>query len=280
MKYFTKKFLKKKNESTYTPRRSLELITSENMPFGYVEAYKSLRTNLRFITAADNVKSLVVTSALGMESKSNTSINLAITLAADQKKVIVVDGDLRKPAIHRFLNYSPHGKGLSGILTGEVKVEEAIHHLEQHHIDILPVGTVPPNPTELLSHNRMRALLKALRDYYDYVIVDAPPVSVVTDAAIIGGMVDGALLVVRSGYAPVEMVQLAKKKLEDVNVKIIGVVLSRYDTKKVGRQSGYYYSYKSYGYQRKNGYGYNYGPYEAKKEPIAPSTKDSRERKA
>ena len=104
----------------------------------------------------------------------------------------------------------------------------------------------------------MQNLMHVLREYYDYVIVDAPPVSVVTDAAIIGGMVDGALLVVRSGYAPVEMIQLAKRKLEDVNVKIFGVILARYSPKRVGRQSGYYYSYKGYGYRKKNSHSYLY----------------------
>ena len=241
-------------------RRSLEYVKGDRMPFGYVEAYKSLRTNLRFITATDEAKSFVITSALGRESKSNTAINLSVTLAEENKKVILVDADLRKPAIHRLMKLNPHGKGLSGVITGEFKVQEAIIHAENYQIDVLPVGAVPPNPTEILSHRRMADLLQVLREYYDYVIVDAPPVSVGTDAAIIGGAVDGALLVVRSGYAPVEMVQLAKRKLEDVNVKIYGVILSRYDAKKVGRQSAYYYSYKGYGYDSGYGYGRSKAP--------------------
>ena len=91
--------------------RTLEMVTAENMPFGYVEAYKSLRTNLKFITATNEAKSFVVTSALGMESKSNISINLAITLAEEKNKVIVVDGDLRKPVVHQMLSLDSHGKG-------------------------------------------------------------------------------------------------------------------------------------------------------------------------
>ena len=233
--------------------RSLEYVKQENMPFGYVEAYKSLRTNLRFITATDEAKSFVITSALGKESKSNTAINLSVTLAEDNKKVILVDGDLRKPSVHRLMKLNTHGKGLSGLIMGEYQMQDAIIHSDAYGIDVLPVGAVPPNPTEILSHARMADLLKVLREYYDYVIVDAPPVSVVTDAAIIGGMVDGVLLVVRSGYAPVEMVQLAKRKLDDVNARIYGVILSRYDAKKVGRQSGYYYSYKGYGYDQNRG---------------------------
>jgi capsular exopolysaccharide synthesis family protein len=239
---------KKAKPKHLNTKRTLELVTAKNMPFGYVEAYKSIRTNLKFLTATGEANSFVITSALGLESKSNTAINLAITMAEENKKVIVVDGDLRKPIIHRLLNITTNGKGISGVLTGEVELKDALVHLNEFNIDVLPVGAVPPNPSELLSQKRMHDLIGYLKKQYDYVIVDAPPVSVVTDAAIIGGMVDGALLIVRSDYAPVEMVRLAKKKLEDVNVNIFGVILSRYNAKKGGKQSGYYYSYNNYYY--------------------------------
>lgn len=238
--------MKRKQKKKEPSKRLLRLVTAPNMPFGYVEAYKSLRTNLKFITAAGGANSFVITSALSMESKSNVSINLAITLAEENQKVILVDGDLRKPSIHKLLKMRTGGRGLSGVLTGDVELADAIMHLDKYNIDVLPVGAVPPNPTELLSQKRMNILLKFLKKQYDYVIVDAPPISVVTDAAIIGGIVDGALLVVRSDYAPVEMVQLAKKKLEDIDVKIFGVILSRFDAKKAGKRSGYYYSYNNY----------------------------------
>lgn len=238
------------------PGRKLELVTAPGMPFGYVEAYKSLRTNLKFVTAAENAHSFVITSALSYECKSNISINLAVTLAGENKKVVVIDGDMRKPAIHRMLGLHNNGRGLSSLLSGDSDLSSCIVHLDQLGFDILPVGAVPPNPTELLSQGRMKNLIEVLRAHYDYLIVDAPPISVVTDAAIIGGLVDGAILVVRSDYAPVEMVKLAKKKLEDVAVKIFGVVISRFDAKKSRASSGYYYSYNdyyySYGYGEKN----------------------------
>ena len=237
---------KKQRRDTAPSRRKLQLVSDPKMPFGYVEAYKSLRTNLKFINAASNAGSFVVTSALGMESKSNVAVNLAVTLAEENKRFIVVDGDLRKPAVQRMLRLKTEGRGFSAVLTGELAFAEAVVHVEHLGIDVLPAGTLPPNPTELLSQERARALLDFLREYYDYVIVDAPPVSVVTDAAIIGRMVDGALLVVRSDYAPVEMVKLAQKRLEDVQVPILGVILTRFEPKKSGRQSGYYYSYKGY----------------------------------
>ena len=224
------------------------------MHFEYVEAYKSIRTNLKYITATNDARSFVITSTLPMEGKSNIALNLAVTLAEENKHVILIDGDLRKPMIHRSINYKNSGKGLSSYLI-EGSLQKLIVHNEKLDIDILMSGAIPPNPTELLSGDRMRNLLQALKQHYDYVIVDAPPVSVVTDAAIIGSMVDGAILVVRSDYVPIEMVQLSKKKLEDVNIRILGVIVSQYNAKESGSHSGYYYYYSSYGYR----YGYHYG---------------------
>ena len=228
--------------------RKLTLVTQENVPFNFREAYKSLRTNIKFIANTEKAKSFIITSALQMESKSNIATNLAITLAEEGKKVVLLDCDFRKPTIHRFLKINMHGCGITDVLLGDCSIDKALHHNEKFNIDILPVGTIPPNPTELLSTPQMQNLLNVLKKYYDYVLVDTPPVSVVTDAAIVGGMVDGAFLVVRSDFAPLEMVQLAKKKLEDVHVKIFGVILSRFDARKTGRQSGYYYSYNDYYY--------------------------------
>lgn len=237
----------KENHGTRAMRK-LTLVTQDSVPFNYREAYKSLRTNVKYIAATEEAKSFVITSALQMESKSNISVNLAITLAEEGKRVILLDCDFRKPTIQRYLKINMQGRGITNVLMGDCPVGDALHHVDELNIDVLPVGTVPPNPTELLASNRMQVVLQALRNVYDYVIIDTPPVSVVTDAAIIGGMADGVFLVVRSNFAPVEMVQLAKKKLDDVHVKIFGVILSRFDAKKTGRHNGYYYSYSDYYY--------------------------------
>ena len=112
---------------------------------------------------------------------------------------------------------------------------------------VLPVGTIPPNPSELLATKAMESTFAALKQVYDYIIVDTPPVSVVTDAAVLCKYVDGALLVVRPGVTTIEGAQLSKKNLEAVNARVLGVVMNGYDVKKVGKKDGYYYSY-SYGY--------------------------------
>lgn len=232
--------------------RRLELVSKENMPFAYVEAYKSLRTNVKFIMATENIRSFAITSALQNESKSNISVNLAITLAEEGKKVIVVDGDFRKSTVQRFFRMRGIKKGTTSYLAGECTLDEAIISIEQYKIDILPVGATPPNPAELLATPQMKEMLAQLKERYDCVIVDTPPINVVTDAAIIGSMVDGVFLVVRSNYAPAEMVQMAKQRLEDVNVRILGVILSRLDLKENGSRSGYYYSYYKYYYSYKD----------------------------
>ncbi len=233
---------KKKKE----PRR-LQLIASKSMPFHYVEAYKDLRTNLNFIAATENVRSFVMTSALPEESKSNVSINLAVALASGDKNVVVVDCDLRKPALHRYLKIGHSNKGLTNILSGEKALDECIFVSRDLNIHVITAGTVPPNPSELLEKG-MPDLLEQLKERFDYVILDAPPVSLVTDAAILGRIADGAILVVRSRYAPRETVKLAKQKLTSVGVKIFGVVLTRFEEKKVHRNTGYAYSYQySYG---------------------------------
>lgn len=242
---------KRRKKALSVRARKLNLVTRKDVPFNYREAYKSLRTNLKFIAATENAKSFVITSALEMESKSNIATNLSITLAEEDKKVILVDCDFRKPTIHKFLKLDTRNHGITNVLMGDCHIKEALYHIDSLHIDILPVGTVPPNPTELLSTEKMKSTLDILRGAYDYVIIDTPPISVVTDAAIVGGMADGALLVVRSDYAPVEIVQLAKKKLEDVNVKILGIILSRFNSKKSNKPSGYYYSNNDYYYENK-----------------------------
>ena len=223
--------------------RELQLVARPNMPFSYVEAYKSLRTNIKFMAKMNKVNSFVITSAVPQESKTNMAINLAITLAEDGSKVVLVDADLRKPIIHKYLKISRARKGLTNAIISSEPLSKSIVSFTDLNIDVLVAGSIPPNPSELLASDRMSEIIDELKEKYDFVIVDAPPVSVVTDAAVIGTMVDGAILVVRSKFADAKVVKLAKKKLEDVNVKIFGVVLTRYNAQKSNKYNAYSYSY-------------------------------------
>ena len=212
------------------------------------DSYKSLRTNLNFLTSSTGARAIVVTSTMPEEAKSNVSVNLALTLAEDGKNVALVDCDLRKPVLHKYLKAGHNVKGVSNIVSNQCKLEEALLRLEQFKITFLPAGTPPPNPSELLGSARMQQMIQQLRATFDYVIFDAPPISMVTDAAVIGNQVDGALFVVRSSYAPAESVEAAVKKLKDTGVKVLGAVLTRYDAKTALKGSNYAYNYYSYGY--------------------------------
>lgn len=242
---------KKKPEESH---RSLQLITQKGMPFSYVEAYKALRTNLNFMTATSGVRSIVITSTVPEEAKSNVSVNLALTLSEAGKTVAIVDCDLRKPVLHKYLKLGHNKKGLSNVLSSECTLEDALIRLEDRSVYVLPAGTLPPNPSELLGQPQMEKLLNRLKASFDYVIIDAPPVSVVTDAVVLSRIVDGVIFVVRSRFASADAVRAATSKLREVNARLLGVVLTRYNPKKALKNSSYSYSY-SYSYAYADGDG-------------------------
>ena len=221
----------------------------DGVPFNYIESFKSLRTNLNFIAATEKVNTFLLTSAIPGEGKSNTAINLAISLAEDNKSVVVVDCDLRKPSLNRYLKLGHSFKGITDILTENATLEDALISIEDLGIHVLVSGAVPPNPSEMLSSEPMEKLMEELKSMFDYVILDTPPVSVVTDAAILGRYADGAILCVRSNFAPKETVLLAKDRLDSVGVHLLGAVLTGYDTKKESKSSAYSYTYE---YEYKN----------------------------
>lgn len=228
--------------------RKLQIVSKE-APFQYVEAYKTLRTNINFIAASSGCKKIIVTSSIPGEGKSNVAVNLCITLAESGKKVLLIDCDLRKPVIHRYLRINRKSMGLTNILSGEAKASDVIVRFSDLNIDVITAGVIPPNPAELLGSARMTNLLDSVSEQYDYVIIDTPPASVVTDAAVLSTMVDGVLFVVSHAKATIESATLAKKNLEAANANIIGAVLNGFDLKSTSKDSGYYYSYE-YGYYK------------------------------
>ena len=218
-------------------------------PFQFTEAYKSLRTNLEFLSASGNCKTILITSSVSEEGKSNVAINLAITLAASGKRVVLVDCDMRKSTISRYLRIPRSRTGLTNVITSheENALASALIRMKDTGITVLPAGTIPPNPAELLASSATEKIFKALQNAFDYVIIDTPPVSVVTDAAVLCRVADGVLLVVRPGVTTIQGAQLSKKNLEAVDAHILGVIMNGYNAKKTGRRDGYSYAY-SYGY--------------------------------
>lgn len=217
-------------------------------PFQFVEAYKSLRTNLEFLSSAGNCKTILITSSVPEEGKTNVAVNLAMTIAASGKRVVLVDCDLRKATISHLRIPRSHA-GLTNVITSkdEGALATALVRVKDSGITVLTAGTIPPNPTELLSAPMTEKIFVSLQKAFDYVIVDTPPVSLVTDAAVLCRMADGVLLVVRPGVTTIQSAQLSKKNLEAVNAHILGVVMNGYNGKQSGRRDGYSYAY-SYSY--------------------------------
>ena len=246
----------KENQKNMPVGRSTKFVSvaAKETPFAYVEAYKSLRTNIGFLSNVSGVRSILITSAIPMESKSTTAINLAITLADGGHSVVLVECDLRKPILRKYLKRELGQTGLAAYLAGLVTLDDCIVDLTDLGISVIGAGVVPPNPSELLNTTRMQELVELLKHNYDYVILDAPPVTVVTDAAVVGRLTDGALLVVRSKFASARTVRQAKAKLENVGIRILGGVLTRFNMRKSGWRAGYDYNQYEYGYgQRRAG---------------------------
>ena len=215
-----------------------KLICYSNPRSQVAEAYRTLRTNIHF--SASNLKTMIVTSAEPGEGKTTTISNLAIVFAQSGKKVLLLDGDLRKPSVHRvFRLYNT--TGLSDLLLGQIDdAKEVIQRIDEVGVDVIPAGKNPDTPTELISSPRMRELLDWLTMRYDLVLIDTPPLLPVTDSQVFSTFVDGVLLVIRSGKARREHVKKAKSLLDHVGAKVIGVVLNG---KKRGREDKAYYEY-------------------------------------
>jgi len=241
-----------KNKKKPEAPRSAKFISvaAKDTPFAYAEAFKTLRTNLGFLTNTSGVRSILITSALPEESKSTTAINLALTLASSGHSVVLVECDLRRPVLRKYLRRELGQTGLASYLAGVVGLEDCLVTLPDLGISAIPAGVIPPNPSELLNSLRMRDLIETLKLNFDYVLLDAPPVNLVTDAAVVGRMTDGALLVVRSRFASARTIRQAKARLDSVGIRILGGVLTRFDLKKSGWRGGYDYRTYDYGYGR------------------------------
>ncbi|MFS0724098.1 CpsD/CapB family tyrosine-protein kinase [Paenibacillus sp. 1P07SE] len=215
------------------------LVTKENPSSSISEAYKTLRTNIRFSAVGKAVKVLLVTSAGPEEGRTTTAANLAVTYAQEGKNVLLIDGDLRRPAIHHIFNL-PGNLGLSDLLVDDRRPSGVISKSGVKGLSILPAGSIPPNPSELLGSVRMDEILQELREGYEVIIIDSPPALSVTDAQIWGAMSDGVVLVIRYGKVPLEDIRTLKSGMEHVQAQILGVVLNRSTRSK---KDSYYKNY-------------------------------------
>ncbi len=214
----------------------------------WAEAFRVLRTNMQYVEVDHDQKVFVVTSSLPGEGKSTTAVNLAVTMAVAKNTVVLVEADLRRPQIAERMGLDD-GVGTTSVLIGKVALPDALQDFEVTGLKVLACGPIPPNPSELLQSVAMEKLLHDLRGLFDVVIIDAPPLLPVTDAALLTAQADGALVVVRHGKTTRDQLSHSLERLEAVDAKALGVVINRTPTKKSGSKYGYGY-----------GYGYGYAP--------------------
>jgi polysaccharide biosynthesis transport protein len=233
-------------------KEAVELVTQVRPQSQMAESYRALRTSLLLSNLGSPPKVIMVTSALPQEGKTTTSINCAVVLAQKGVRVLLIDADLRRPSIHKTLGMGPR-TGLSNVLTGSTTLEQAITRTTiLPNLYVLPAGTPPPNPAELLASTNMRDVLAQLSEQYDHIVVDTPPSLSVTDAVVLSPRADAVVLVIRSGQTTKQALRRARDILAQVNAKVVGVLLNAVDLS----SPDYYYYYE---YQGKYAGYYNDG---------------------
>ena len=217
-----------------------ELILKKAPKSPVSEAYRGIRTNLEFANIDRNFRTIMVTSSTAGEGKTTTLCNVAAAMADNGSRVLILDCDLRKPRIHKFFELS-NASGLTDILLRGDDYKQYVQDIDYPNISVITAGSIPKNPSELLSSEAMKKFIETLKKDYDYVMLDTPPVIPVTDAVIMSTYIDGVILVCSSGNLNVEMGKKTAESLKKVGANVLGVVLNRVpvDSKKYA----YYYYY-------------------------------------
>lgn len=242
-----------KQEHKNRETRKIDLTAFNDPKSPVTEAYRTIRTNLSFSGVDRKLKIILATSALPNEGKSTVLASLSIVMAKVGKKVLLVDCDFRNPTQHKLFGLP--NKGVSNCIATGGDFHEIIQHIDQENLDILTSGPVAPNPSEILMSNRMQEFLDMVRDEYDYVLIDTPPIMPVTDSAVLSSRVDGVMLIIASGEEKPGLLKAAKTRLEQAGANIIGCILNK--VKIPGGKYGYGSNHYGYGYGY--GYGYYYG---------------------
>jgi capsular exopolysaccharide synthesis family protein len=229
-------------KKTELPR--IELVPHTRPRLAVSETYRALRTSLLLASAAD-LRKIAVTSASAGEGKTATSVNVSVVMAQLGGRVLLIDADLRKPRVHDVFGISKR-VGLVNYLTGQAPVDQLVQRTDVPGLFVIPAGPTPPNPSELLGSSRMSELLEGALEHYNYVIVDTPPVLAVTDATVVGSIVDGVVLCLRAGRVTREEARACRDRLSRAEVKVLGVVLNAHHEVEAGYRKAQHY-YAAYG---------------------------------
>ncbi len=228
-------------------------LTDDNIPFSIVESYKLIRTNITFALSTFEKKILAISSANPNEGKSTAAANIAIAAAQSGNSVLLIDADMRKPVQHKIFKLK-NKKGLSSAISKIDSVDSCIQKSVMENLDVMTAGTIPPNPSELLSSASAAEMFDMLSKRYSLIIIDLPPVCVVSDALTLSGNVAGMVMIAKYGETTFDSLEEAKRRIEQANMNLLGFILGQIETK---HHNAKYYSYKNkYGY---GSYGYGYG---------------------
>lgn len=223
----------------------IELIRSE-LPYEFNEEMKTLRTNIQF--CGNDKQVILMTSTFSGEGKSSVSLELCQSLTELDLRVLLIDADMRKSVFKKRVNGPAPKKGLSHFLSGQCELGEIIYKTSILNLSVVFAGTVPPNPTELLSSPRFEDLLEQGRQFFDYIIIDCPPVGMVVDAAVVAPLCDGTIILIESGEVKYRAAQDVVNRMNTTGCPILGVILNKVNRKKQGKYYGKYYGKKYYGY--------------------------------
>jgi len=228
--------------------RRIEESINDNTKFVIAEAYKSFRTNLRFTLRSSGCKKVIINSPVPEDGKSTTSTNIAITIAQTGAKVLLMDCDLRKGRLHSFFHIAST-PGVCDALSGMISEKDVIRDTSYENLQVIPMGILPPNPTELLASTQMEELLKKLEKSYDYIIIDTPPINVVSDVLSLVKLVDGVVIVVRESATSHPNIVSALTKYKFVEANILGFVINGVSLNQGNKSRSRYYYYH---YSNKN----------------------------
>lgn len=251
---------KKSNDAFASSRYTLSNAPIQPaLKFKIEEAYKTIRTNIMFSVMKKGCKKIVVSSSNPSEGKTTTTVNLAISIAQADQRVLLIDSDLRKPKVHHYFSIS-NSPGLTNYLSDTISSKKTadlfgvIHPTEYENLSVMCSGSIPPNPAELLGSELMADFLDEISKFYDYIIIDTPPINMVSDALPLIRECDGIVLVVRQNHTTHPDLQKAFESLDFIDAKILGVVVNFGDSKKGVGRYGKYANYGTYG-----SFGGNYG---------------------
>ena len=236
------------NISSQFVKTSRNKLLGKSTPFAVQEAYSAIRTRLSFTSKGEKCPIYVVTSSNPGEGKTLNTINLAISLSEMGKKVLIIDGDMRNPTCHKFLD-TRRENGLSEVLAG-IAESVNVRKTKYNNLFFMPAGSIPPNPAELLASKKMDELTQFLRDHFDYVLMDTPPIGLVTDAALLSEVATGYIVIVKSNLSRTPEIHESLDAIQSVGGRVCGFILNG-----VGGKGSEYYKSKGGSY----GYAYHYG---------------------